>query len=129
MPVRLLELVAGKFLSALALVALALALTLFLPITVASLGNLDWGPVIGGYLAALLLASSYIAIGLFLSSRTNNQLVALDRHCLRLRLVSSHRLAGRSPICSAPQPATSCDNSARAAASKASSAAWSTFAI
>ena len=77
MPVRLLELVAGKFLSALALVALALALTLFLPITVASLGNLDWGPVIGGYLAALLLASSYIAIGLFVSSRTDNQLVAL----------------------------------------------------
>ena len=77
MPVRLFELVAGKFLSALALVAVALALTLFLPITVASLGNLDWGPVIGGYLAALLLASSYIAIGLFLSSRTDNQLVAL----------------------------------------------------
>ena len=52
-------------------------MTLFLPITVASLGNLDWGPVIGGYLAALLLASSYIAIGMFVSSRTDNQLVAL----------------------------------------------------
>ena len=77
MPVRLIELVAGKFLSALALVALALGLTLFLPLTVQSLGNLDWGPVIGGYLAALLLASSYIAIGLFVSSRTDNQLVAL----------------------------------------------------
>lgn len=77
LPVRLSELVAGKFLSALALVAVALALTLFLPFTVASLGNLDWGPVIGGYLATLLLASSYIAIGLFLSSRTDNQLVAL----------------------------------------------------
>ncbi len=77
MPVRLGELVAGKFLSALALVALSLGLTLFLPLTVQSLGNLDWGPVIGGYLAALLLASSYIAIGLFVSSRTDNQLVAL----------------------------------------------------
>ena len=77
MPVRLSELVAGKFLSVLTLVALALTLTLFLPITVASLGNLDWGPVIGGYLASLLLASSYIAIGLFVSSRTDNQLVAL----------------------------------------------------
>ena len=77
LPVRLVELVAGKFLSALTLVAVALALTLFLPFTVVSLGNLDWGPVIGGYLATLLLASSYIAIGLFLSSRTDNQLVAL----------------------------------------------------
>lgn len=77
MPVRLSELAAGKFLSALTLVALALGLTLFLPLTVQSLGNLDLGPVIGGYLAALLLASSYIAIGLFVSSRTDNQLVAL----------------------------------------------------
>ena len=77
MPIRLSELVAGKFLSVLALVAVALGLTLFLPFTVAALGNLDWGPVIGGYLAALLLASSYIAIGLFVSSRTDNQLVAL----------------------------------------------------
>ncbi len=77
LPTRLVELVAGKFFSALILVAVALALTLFLPFTVASLGNLDWGPVIGGYLAALLLASSYIAISLFVSSRTDNQLVAL----------------------------------------------------
>ena len=77
MPVHLVELVVGKFLSALVLVAVALGLTALLPITVASLGNLDWGPVIGGYLAALLLASTYIAIGLFISSRTNNQLVAL----------------------------------------------------
>ncbi len=77
MPVRLVELVIGKFLSVLILVAVALSLTLFLPITVASLGNLDWGPVIGGYLAALLLAATYIAMGLFISSRTNNQLVAL----------------------------------------------------
>lgn len=77
MPVRLVELVAGKFLAALLLVAVALGLTLFLPFTVASLGNLDWGPVIGGYSAALLLASSYIAIGMFVSSRTDNQLVAL----------------------------------------------------
>ena len=77
MPARLVELVAGKFLAALTLVALALALTLFLPITVAALGNLDWGPVIGGYLAALLLAAGYIAIGMFVSSLTDNQLVAL----------------------------------------------------
>ncbi|MDQ3250206.1 MAG: Gldg family protein, partial [Chloroflexota bacterium] len=43
----------------------------------AMLGPLDWGPVVGGYLAALLLASAYAAIGLFISSRTDNQIVAL----------------------------------------------------
>jgi len=77
LPVSPLQLVVGKFLAVLALVALALALTLFLPITVWLLGNLDWGPVVGGYLAALLLAAAYAAIGLFASSRTDNQIVAL----------------------------------------------------
>lgn len=77
LPVRPWQLVVGKFLAVLTLVALALALTLPLVITVAMLGPLDWGPVIGGYLAALLLASAYAAIGLFISSRTDNQIVAL----------------------------------------------------
>jgi ABC-2 type transport system permease protein len=77
LPVSTVELVAGKFLAVLALVALALALTLFLPLTVSALGNLDWGPVTGGYLASLLLAGAYAAIGLFVSSRTDNQIVAL----------------------------------------------------
>ncbi len=77
LPVRLWQLVLGKFLAVLILVGVALALTLGLPITVSLLGPLDWGPVIGGYLGALLMAAAYIAIGLYLSSRTDNQIVAL----------------------------------------------------
>ncbi len=77
MPVRIAQLVLGKFAGVLLLVMVALALTLFLPLSVSALGNLDWGPVVGGYLAAVLMASAYIAIGLFLSSRTDNQIVAL----------------------------------------------------
>jgi ABC-2 type transport system permease protein len=77
LPVERAQLVLGKFLAVIALVALSLALTLFLPITVSMLGRLDWGPVIGGYLAALLMASAYAAIGLFVSSRTDNQIVSL----------------------------------------------------
>jgi ABC-2 type transport system permease protein len=76
-PVRPLDLVMGKFLACLALVAITLALTLPLPVTVAILGPLDWGPVIGGYIATLALASAYISIGLFVSSRTDNQIVSL----------------------------------------------------
>jgi len=76
-PVAPLGLVLGKFLAALALVAVALLLTLPLPITVSLLGPLDWGPVLGGYLATLLLAGAYIAIGLFVSARTDNPIVAL----------------------------------------------------
>lgn len=76
LPVRFAELVAGKFLAVVALVALALALTLFLPVSVSILGNLDWGPVIGGYIASILMASAYAAIGLYVSSKTDNQIVA-----------------------------------------------------
>jgi ABC-2 type transport system permease protein len=77
LPVNKAQLVLGKFGAVMALVALALALTIPLPITVSLIGNLDWGPVVGGYLAALLLAAAYTAIGLFISSRTDNQIVAL----------------------------------------------------
>ncbi|MEA3408361.1 MAG: Gldg family protein [Chloroflexota bacterium] len=77
LPVSFAQLVLGKFLAVLVLVVVALALTIFLPITVALLGNLDWGPVFGGYLASILLAAAYAGIGLFMSSRTDNQIVAL----------------------------------------------------
>ncbi|MBX3010215.1 MAG: Gldg family protein [Caldilineaceae bacterium] len=77
LPVKPWQLVIGKFLAVMTLVALALALTLPLAISVALLGPLDWGPVIGGYVAALLLAAAYTAIGLFISSLTDNQIVAL----------------------------------------------------
>ncbi|NLO79572.1 MAG: ABC transporter permease subunit [Xanthomonadaceae bacterium] len=76
-PTRPLILILGKFCAALALVALALLLTLPLPLTVAVLGPLDWGPVIGSYVATLFLAAAYIAIGLYMSGRTDNPIVAL----------------------------------------------------
>ena len=77
LPTRHLQLVLGKFLAVMAMISIALILTLPLPIMVSLLGNLDWGPVIGGYLASLLMAAAYAAIGLFISSRTDNQIVAL----------------------------------------------------
>ncbi|HEX5677377.1 MAG TPA: Gldg family protein [Alcanivorax sp.] len=72
-----LELVAGKFLGCLGLVAVSVLLTAPIPITVALLGPLDWGPVLGGYLATFLLASAYIAMGLWISSLTENQIISL----------------------------------------------------
>jgi len=76
-PVSSLQLILGKFAAALGLVALALALTLPLPVTVSLLGPLDWGPVVGGYIATLFLAAAYVAIGLYMSGRTDNPIVAL----------------------------------------------------
>ncbi len=70
------QVVAGKFLSTLLLIAIALLFTIPYPITLSFLGNLDWGQVLCGYLGLLLLSASYIAVGLFASSVTNNQIVA-----------------------------------------------------
>lgn len=98
LPVSRLHLVLGKFLAVMILVALALALTLFLPITVEVLGPLDWGPVVGGYLAALLLAAAYAAIGLFISSRTDNQIVSL---ILTMALCGLFYLVGTDAVANA----------------------------
>ncbi|MDH4317681.1 MAG: Gldg family protein, partial [Desulfobulbaceae bacterium] len=76
-PVSPLTLVLGKFLACLALVSVGLALTLPLAFTVNMLGAMDWGPVFGGYLATLCLAAAYIAIGLFVSVRSENQIISL----------------------------------------------------
>ncbi len=76
LPVRTTDLVVGKFLAGMALVVLALLFTMPIPLY-AVRGDLDWGPVLGGYFAALLLASTYMAIGLCVSARTDNQVVAL----------------------------------------------------
>jgi len=70
------ELVLGKFLASWYLLAVGLALTLILPLIVSLLGNLDWGPVIGGYVGALLLGAAYLAVGQFVSAVTENQILA-----------------------------------------------------
>ncbi len=77
LPTSHIQLVIGKFLAVMFMILLGLLCTLPLPIMVSFMGHLDWGPVIGGYVAAILMASAYAAIGLFISSRTNNQIVAL----------------------------------------------------
>lgn len=71
------EFVLGKFLACWTLLAIALLLTLPLPITVGFIGELDWGPVFAGYVAAMLLGGMYIAVGLFVSARTDSQIVSL----------------------------------------------------
>ncbi|MEQ8811168.1 MAG: ABC transporter permease, partial [Imperialibacter sp.] len=70
------QIVVGKFLGCLLLVAIALLCTLPYYITVSQLGNVDHGGIIGGYLGLILLSAAYIGIGLFASSTTSNQIVA-----------------------------------------------------
>lgn len=70
------QVVIGKFLAALTLIAIALAFTLPYVITVAKIGNLDNGGTVCGYIGLLLISAAYISIGLFASSITSNQIVA-----------------------------------------------------
>jgi ABC-2 type transport system permease protein len=76
-PFSLWHFVIGKFWACFTLLLLAISTTLPLPITVALIANLDWGPVMGGYLAAVLLGAMYLSIGLFVSATTDNPIVSL----------------------------------------------------
>jgi ABC-2 type transport system permease protein len=76
MPVTILDIVLGKFLASVVFVAAMLMPTVAYPITVSFLGQLDWGPVVGGYIGAVLLGGAFSAIGLFASSLTRNQIIA-----------------------------------------------------
>ena len=58
------------------LVAIALALTLPYYYTVSTVGDMDHGAAISGYIGLLLVSAAYISIGIFASSLTNNQIVA-----------------------------------------------------
>lgn len=70
------QLVMGKWLACFLLVVIALAFTIPYYITVASIGNIDHGATISGYLGLLLMSAVYISIGIFASSLSSNQIVS-----------------------------------------------------
>ena len=76
LPVSSMNIILGKFLAAAAFAAILLAPTLLYGVFISFLGDLDWGPVIGGYVGAVLLGAAFSAIGLFASSLTRNQIIA-----------------------------------------------------
>lgn len=77
LPLTALDLVLGKFLAAVTLLAGALLFTLGIPIVAEVYGDLDWGPVFGGYVGSLLLGCAYISIGLVCSALVQDQMLAL----------------------------------------------------
>ena len=75
-PVRLSSIVMGKFLAALCVFLIALAFTLLWVVIVAVYGSVPVRSVIGNYVAIILAASMFIAMGTFISTLTENQLIA-----------------------------------------------------
>ncbi len=76
LPVPAWSLVVGKFFAAWTLLLLCLVLTLPIPFTVSGLGDLDWGPVLGGYLGALLFGGALLSLGVWISALTRHQIIA-----------------------------------------------------
>ena len=76
LPVTFTDIIIGKFLAGVVFVSVALIPTLSYPIFITFLGQLDWGPVMGGYIGAVLLGAALTAVGLFASSLTRNQIIA-----------------------------------------------------
>jgi len=75
-PVRDFEVVLGKFLAGVGLLLAMLAITLYYPLLLFLYGSPEKGSIIGGYVGVILLGAVFIAIGLFASSLTANQIVA-----------------------------------------------------
>nr|MBP7323071.1 ABC transporter permease subunit [Deltaproteobacteria bacterium] len=76
LPVKDSEMVLGKFLASLGFFLVTLALSFPIPLTLALLGGIDMGPIVGGYLGSCFLGAAYLSIGLFISSLAENQIVA-----------------------------------------------------
>jgi ABC-2 type transport system permease protein len=76
MPVRDWEVVLGKFLAGIAMLAAIVGMTMFYAVTLSLLSPVDKGPMLTGYLGLLLMGGAYVAIGVMASSLTRNQIVA-----------------------------------------------------
>jgi ABC-2 type transport system permease protein len=95
MPVTAWQAIIGKFLASWLFLALALALTFPVVITVNWLGNPDNGVIIAGYVGSLLLAGAYLAISCMTSAMTRNQVISF---ILSVMICLFLILAGYTPV-------------------------------
>jgi ABC-2 type transport system permease protein len=95
LPVTAWQAILGKFLASWAFLAIALALTFPVVVTVNVLGDPDNGQILAGYLGSLFLAGAYLAITCLTSAMTRNQVVAF---ILAVVLCLFLLLAGFSPV-------------------------------
>ena len=75
-PVRDSEIIMGKFLGSLLLVIVMMVLTFYYPILLKIFGDPDWGAIGTGYLGFFLMGCAALAVGLFASTLTSNQIVS-----------------------------------------------------
>jgi len=76
LPISVTQAVFAKFLAGWVFIGVAIGLTFSMPLTVAYLGDPDWGPIISGYLGCILMAGTYLSICSLTSSMTKNQVIS-----------------------------------------------------
>jgi len=75
-PITSTAIVLGKYLAAMVLFLVLLAISAYMPLALATMGRLDWGLLAATYIGLLLLGSAFLAIGLFASTLNENQIVS-----------------------------------------------------
>ncbi len=95
MPLTEMQIILGKFFAAIAFLGVTLAFSFTLPITLFSLGQPDFGVIVGSYVGAMLMGAAYLAIGLYFSSLTDNQVVAF---IYSLAVIFALLLVGIAPV-------------------------------
>jgi len=75
-PLSIFAIVVGKYLAAMVVFTLMLVLTAYMPLLMSYYGSIQWAPILTGYLGIWILGGVFIAVGLFASSLTENQIIA-----------------------------------------------------
>jgi ABC-2 type transport system permease protein len=75
-PLSITGIVMGKYLAALAVFLITVVVTIIYPVILSTLGFITVSEIAGGYVGVILLGASFIAVGLFISSLTDNQVIA-----------------------------------------------------
>lgn len=75
-PIKIVDIVLGKYFSAIALLLIATLITAIFPMMLAPFGEVPVAQTVGAFVAFFLVGSCFIAVGLFISSLTDNQIVA-----------------------------------------------------
>lgn len=86
-PVGLWSIVLGKYLAALTLFIIAESIVFIYAVILSYFGTVTWATLLGNYFAMLLLGAAFIAVGLFISSLTENQMASAVASFLALMLL------------------------------------------
>ncbi|MCL2352430.1 MAG: ABC transporter permease [Firmicutes bacterium] len=75
-PLSIVQIVLGKYFAALGLILIGTAVTIMFPLMIARYGTMPTGQIVSGYIGYILLAACYTAIGTFISTLTDNQIIS-----------------------------------------------------